>query len=270
MHSNWNLMMNVLLLIGVIAIIVRLMKSRHRSLQLNDYQPSPGAGNAKMEDDIICVRKIDAKHPDEAGDKLQGSAEIRPRLSVQNAEMKTLRETYGLATEPSVSLRRTAAEAAPVYREAEASEAAQDSGRSDVEKGARPPLMLFLLAKDNRQFAGYELLQTLLAAGLRFGEGQLFHRHQFPNGQGPVLCSLAAATESGTFDLQNIGGFSVRGLCLFMQTSANPSIDGERFAVILDTARLLSEELDGHLLDDQRKPLTNEGIARYHRLLALS
>ncbi|MFW2572345.1 cell division protein ZipA C-terminal FtsZ-binding domain-containing protein, partial [Legionella sp. 29fVS95] len=80
-------------------------------------------------------------------------------------------------------------------------------------------VMMFLLAKENRQLAGYELLQTVLAAGLRFGEGQLFHRHQYSNGQGPVLCSLAAATASGVFDLQNIGAFSVRGLCLFMQSS---------------------------------------------------
>ena len=96
------------------------------------------------------------------------------------------------------------------------------------EQTAPPTLMMFLLAKEKRQFAGYELLQTVLASGLRFGEGNLFHRHQFPNGQGPVLCSLAAATPSGTFDLQNIGAFSIRGLCLFMYTSKNSTIDRER------------------------------------------
>jgi cell division protein ZipA len=63
--------------------------------------------------------------------------------------------------------------------------------------GTPSTVMMFLSAKENRQFAGYELLQTVLASGLRFGEGQLFHRHQFSNGQGPVMCSLAAATASG-------------------------------------------------------------------------
>lgn len=124
-------------------------------------------------------------------------------------------------------------------------------------------LMLFLMAKEKRQFAGYELLQTVLAAGLRFGEEQLFHRHQFSNGQGPVLCSLAAATTTGAFDLQNIGAFSVRGLCLFMNASQNPGIDKERFSIMLDTAKQLSEGLDAHLLDDKQKPLTPARIEHY-------
>ena len=130
-------------------------------------------------------------------------------------------------------------------------------------------LMMFLVAKENRKFAGYELLQTVLASGLRFGEGHLFYRHQFANGQGPVVCGLAAATASGVFDMQNIGGFSVRGLCLFMHAANNPSIDAERFSIMLDTARQLSEGLDAYLLDDQRKPLTQDRIIRYCRLLRI-
>ena len=130
--------------------------------------------------------------------------------------------------------------------------------------------MIFLLAKENRQLAGYELLQTLLAVGLRFGEGQLFHRHQNSNGQGPVLCSLAAATASGVFDLQNIGAFSVRGLCLFMQPSGHPAIDSERFSIMLDTAKQLSEGLDTHMLDEQRKPLSDASLKRYYQTLNIS
>ncbi|MDI9819208.1 MULTISPECIES: cell division protein ZipA C-terminal FtsZ-binding domain-containing protein [unclassified Legionella] len=128
-------------------------------------------------------------------------------------------------------------------------------------------LMMFLLAKENRQLAGYELLQTILAAGLRFGEGSLFHRHQYPNGQGPIVCSLAAATASGVFDLQNIGAFSVRGLCLFMHSSGNPTIDAERFDIMYETAKQLRDGLDTYLLDDKRKPLTKERMAYYYRLL---
>lgn len=130
-----------------------------------------------------------------------------------------------------------------------------------------PSVMMFLRAKGERQLAGYELLQTLLSVGLRFGEGHLFHRHQHLTGQGPVLCSVAAATPSGMFDLQNIGAFSVRGLCIFMQASGNPTIDTERFSIMLDTAKQLSDDLDAYLLDDMRQPLTNETLSRYYRLL---
>ena len=134
---------------------------------------------------------------------------------------------------------------------------------------AESTVMLFLLAKENRHLAGYELLQAMLAAGLRYGEGQLFHRHQSSNGHGPVLFSLAAATESGVFDLQNMGGFSVRGLCLYMHSSENATIDAERFALLVDTAKQLSEGLGTHLLDDRRQAFSNKSLARYHQALNL-
>ena len=137
-----------------------------------------------------------------------------------------------------------------------------------AEKGRS--VMMFLLAKDNRQIAGYELLQTVLAAGLRFGAGNLFHRHQKPNGQGPILCSLAAATQSGVFDLHNIGAFSVRGLCLFMQASGNSTIDAERFAIMWETAKHLSEDLDTHLLDEQKQPVGEESVKRYRKVLEIA
>lgn len=131
-------------------------------------------------------------------------------------------------------------------------------------------IMMFLQAKENRQLAGYELLQTILSVGLRFGEGHLFHRHQHPNGQGPVLCSLAAATSTGVFDLQNIGAFSVRGLCLFMQSSGNRTIDAERFSIMLETAKQLSDDLDTYLLDDKQQPLTQEKLNNYYRILNIN
>lgn len=139
--------------------------------------------------------------------------------------------------------------------------------KSNMHESKSVSVMMFLLAKEDRQLAGYELLQTLLSVGLRFGEGHLFHRHQFSNGQGPVLCSVAAATSTGMFDLQNIGAFSVRGLCIFMEASGSPAIDEERFSIMLDTARQLSEDLDTFLLDDSRQPLTQASLRRYYQKL---
>ncbi|MCX7115247.1 MAG: cell division protein ZipA [Gammaproteobacteria bacterium] len=132
-------------------------------------------------------------------------------------------------------------------------------------------LMLFLLAKPKRQLAGYEMLQTILSVGLRFGEEQLFHYHQNHNGQGPILCSLAAATPTGKFDLPNIGAFNAKGLCLFMYLSNSPALDTERLEKMIDTAQQLAEGLDTYLLDDQRKPFTNETKTRYrHRLESMT
>ena len=248
MQANWSLILNVLLLIGVIVAIGRVMKARRQSLGPSRYQPTVGQAEKSpydaqpFNDDIIAVRKVNQEG------LLNTQIESEPQVQLFS---KPVRKSVQPQLMPEVK---------PVVEVKE---------EPCIESGAPSTLMMFLLAKENRQFAGYELLQTVLAAGLRFGEGHLFHRHQFANGQGPVLCSLAAATASGVFDLQNIGAFSVRGLCLFMQTSKNASIDEERFSIMLETARQLSEGMDAHLLDDQRKPLTEERIARYHRLLQI-
>jgi cell division protein ZipA len=128
-------------------------------------------------------------------------------------------------------------------------------------------IMLFLSAKGQHVFAGYELLQTLLACGLRFGDGGLFHRHQHASGQGPVLFSLAAATATGMFDLQNMGSMSVKGLCLFMELSGNPTIDHERYELFMQTAQQLAEELHADLLDERQRPIDQQSIARFESLI---
>lgn len=257
MQANWSLILNVLLLIGVIVAIGRLMKARRQSLSPERYQPNlgkpeKGSDNTQnYSDDIIAVRKINAT-------SMENNMDI-------DEDMQVFKKPATKPSEPRLM---------PLEDELKIEIEPKPTSKMEVEATPKTDnqttLMMFLLAKENRQFAGYELLQTVLAAGLRFGEGHLFHRHQFPNGQGPVLCSLAAATATGVFDLQNIGAFSVRGLCLYMHSSKNPGIDIERFAVMLETARQLSEGLDAHLLDDQRKPLTEERIVRYHRLLQVN
>ncbi|VEG91326.1 cell division protein ZipA C-terminal FtsZ-binding domain-containing protein [Legionella spiritensis] len=245
MQANWSLILNVLLLIGVVVAIGRLMKVRRQSLNHTPYQPSLG----KMEesrhfDDIIAVRKVSL-----APVESDGEANKMPDIVVRAKSAGTS------SVCPETSQDKSKQE----------NDAPGETGNEPVKS-----VMMFLLAKENRQLAGYELLQTVLAAGLRFGEGHLFHRHQQANGQGPVLCSLAAATSTGVFDLQNIGAFSVRGLCLFMEASGNPTIDAERFGIMYDTARQLSDGLNTYLLDDRRRPLTEEGLARYHQLLNIS
>ncbi len=234
MQANWSLILNILMLVGVFIAIGRVMKSRRQRYQPEQDKPSLGSVDALANDDIISVKKVDpALFSSPETDKTKTMEPSRPKVSVS------------------------------------------PQGHSKPEQKKFDPsqctnsVMIFLLAKENRQFAGYDLLQTLLSTGLRFGDGQLFHRHQYANGQGPVLCTLAAATPSGIFDMQSIGAFSARGLCLFMEASNNTTIDSERFSIMLDTARQLSESLDCYLLDDERKPLNDRSIERYYRLLKI-
>lgn len=124
-------------------------------------------------------------------------------------------------------------------------------------------IVINVVAKDNKQFAGYELLQALLSAGMRFGEMKIFHRHKESNGQGPILFSLASITEPGTFDIHNMGAFIGSGLSFFMQLSGSPTIDSDRFDLMLDTAKQLTEDLDGRLLDDRYQPFSEKRLMTY-------
>lgn len=284
---NWSLLLNVLLLAGVVVAIVRTLKARRQDTQ-KITQPVAQPNTAAF-DEIISVRKIE----DTPLNKPVLSP--KPRTAVVTPSFKRhLNET--LVAQPKISasaIDLNQAEASRQFQlfaepepEPESEYESEITSDDDLTSELEPessiqatselpsiptdrPLMMFLLAQTNRQLAGYELLQAVLATGFRFGEGDLFHRHQYPNGQGPIMCSLAAATPTGVFDLQNIGGFVVRGLCLYMHKSGDPLIDAERFDIMMDTAKTLNESLDTQLLDEHKAPLSDASIQYYHRCLSL-
>lgn len=116
---------------------------------------------------------------------------------------------------------------------------------------------LYLMMPEGMTYAGYELLQALLSAGLRFGEHRIFHRHAHKDGRGDVLFHCASAVAPGTFDLTQIGSFTSQGLCLFFSTKdvAEPLAT---FDCLLETIEQLSEDLGGDVLDDKKQLLTKE------------
>lgn len=127
-------------------------------------------------------------------------------------------------------------------------------------------IVLYLLAPEGRDFAGYELLQALLAADLRYGEMSIFHRYERTEQEGRILFSLASALEPGIFDMADIGGFSCPGLTLFMTVSQTED-PVSTFELMLETAEQLAVDLDGMLCDETRQPLTDARVASYHSLI---
>lgn len=125
-------------------------------------------------------------------------------------------------------------------------------------------LIFYVMAKPEKQFAGYELAQAVAESNLCFGEMNIFHRHQYADGSGDVCFSVASATKPGTFDISKLTEMRCLGLSLFMQLKGNDT-DRERFELMLKTANQLAEGLDGILLDEERKPLTESAIYRYRK-----
>lgn len=132
-----------------------------------------------------------------------------------------------------------------------------------ADESNRAVYVLHVMAKPEKTFKGYELLQALLSQGLRFGEMSIFHRYQQTNGKGPVLFSLTSAVEPGTFDIHNMGRCSSPGLTLFMASSCRSQSDLERFDLMHQTASNLAKELNGECLDKQRRTVTAKVVEQY-------
>ena len=122
-------------------------------------------------------------------------------------------------------------------------------------------IALHVMAPKEYPYSGYELLQALLANGLRYGEMNIFHRHETKTGRGAILFSLASVNKPGAFELPKMGSFSCPGLILFMVLKS--TVDAmTAFDVMLETGRQLSEDLGGEVWDGQRQVLNMDKVAQ--------
>lgn len=122
-------------------------------------------------------------------------------------------------------------------------------------------VMRFIASKD-RPYSGYELLQALLSNGFRFGNMNIFHRHEQLNGEGPILFSLAKATEPGTFDIYDMGSCTCSGLTMFMRI-ADHQEPMQIFDTMLNAAKQLADDLGGEIWDERNLALNQSVIKRW-------
>ncbi|MCH2341155.1 cell division protein ZipA [Pseudomonas sp. NPDC047963] len=125
-------------------------------------------------------------------------------------------------------------------------------------------LVINVISRDTHGFRGPALLQNILESGLRFGEMDIFHRHESMAGNGEVLFSMANAVKPGTFDLDDIDHFTTPAVSFFLGLPG-PRHPKQAFDVMVAAARKLSQELNGELKDDQRSVLTAQTIEHYRQ-----
>ncbi len=125
-------------------------------------------------------------------------------------------------------------------------------------------LVISVISRSENGFKGPALLQNILESGLRFGEMDIFHRHESMAGNGEVLFSMANAVKPGVFDLDDIDHFSTRAVSFFLGLPG-PRHPKQAFDLMVAAARKLSHELDGELKDDQRSVLTAQTIEHYRQ-----
>lgn len=160
--------------------------------------------------------------------------------------------------EPQISL-NLADEAASVSNNINSNEQ-EESKPLPIEK----VLIINVVAQDKDGFKGPALLQNILESGLRFGEMDIFHRHESMTGNGERYFSMANGVKPGTFDLDDIDHFSTRAVSFFLGLPG-PKHPKRAFDVMLAAARKLANELNGELLDDQHSVMTAQTIEHYRQ-----
>lgn len=150
--------------------------------------------------------------------------------------------------------------------ETELSDAELEDAEDEVKENVVPHelIVMRLIARQDRPYKGYELLQALLANGFRYGKMNIFHRHEKKNGEGNVLFSLASATEPGMFDIHNMGNCTCQGLTLFMHINDHkkPLLV---FEIMLDAAKQLLGDLGGEIRDERHLLLDQSVIERWRK-----
>jgi cell division protein ZipA len=125
--------------------------------------------------------------------------------------------------------------------------------------GEEKIIVINLMAPEGMHFAGPALVDALQRAGMRHGEHDIFHRTLQTRNGTIALYSAANAVKPGTFDLDTIEQFDTPGVSFFLQLPG--PFDGlAAFEQMLQAARSVVAELDGHLLDGRRCDLTQQSI----------
>ena len=123
-------------------------------------------------------------------------------------------------------------------------------------------IILSVVMPANQLMSGAALLPCLLTLGMKYGEMDIFHRHQDNAGNGGVSFSLANMLNPGSFDLDTMETFATQGVSLFM--ALPNAVDAfAAFEQMLAAAKQLATEFNAQLLDDKRNVLTKQGEQHY-------
>ncbi|NQY89250.1 MAG: cell division protein ZipA [Colwellia sp.] len=123
-------------------------------------------------------------------------------------------------------------------------------------------IILSVVMPAHQQMSGAVLLPSLLTLGMKYGEMNIFHRHQDNAGNGAVTFSLANMLNPGSFELDTMETFVTQGVSLFM-TLPNASDPFAAFEQMLAAAKQLAAEFSAQLVDDKRNIMTKQTEQHY-------
>ncbi len=153
-------------------------------------------------------------------------------------------------------------ESRPSVEPASATEPAP-SHEAPTPRRAAPELLevivMHMVTSSANAMPGRDLLQALLEQGMRYGDMNIFHRHQARNGRDELQFSMANALEPGTFDIDAMETQTFRAVTFFLKMPG-PANPGDALERMLKTIRHLGDRFGGEVRDDQHSALTQQTI----------
>lgn len=225
-----------------------------------DFTAVASAEEIEAPDSVVEAESTDAA---DSADELEsfGPAEkIEPffgeELVVEELENKEKPVSEVSEVEESVSL-ESEEEQLPLKEEAEPeTEAAEAAPVEDL-------VIMNVMASEDSEFAGSDILELLLASGLRHGPMDIFH---YRNPEGKTEFSLANCVQPGVFNPDNMSQMTTPGLTLFLQlpTTADTM---ESFEHMHEMAQFLARKLGGDVRDEDHNAVTAQRCEFYREKL---
>lgn len=179
--------------------------------------------------------------------------DLQPGLGDSDYNSPVHEEEPPVEDEPVAAVEPVRSEPPPKRREAQPAPAAE------APKAPDEVLIINVMARRGEVFAGPELLEAMVSNGLRYGDMDIFHRHESEDGRGKILFSAANMVVPGTFDLSAMDDFTSPGISMFLSLPiASDSLAA--YNLMADTAHGIAEALGGELKDENRSVMTRQTI----------
>lgn len=124
-------------------------------------------------------------------------------------------------------------------------------------------VIIHVMAKNEGELSGSQVLELLLTAGLRHGPMDIFH---YRNPEGYTEFSLANCVQPGTFNPDSMNQVNTPGVTLFLQLPSSADLI-ESFNHMYEMARYLAANLDAEVLDEGHSTVTQQRLEYYREKL---
>ncbi|MEA3252279.1 MAG: cell division protein ZipA [Pseudomonadota bacterium] len=120
-------------------------------------------------------------------------------------------------------------------------------------------VVISVMSRNEEGFAGTDLLNLMLACGLRYSEMGIFLRYETEDSESELQFAMVDVVKPGTFDLDTMDDFSTPGVT-FLMPLPGARDSAAAFEAMVETAMVIVRNLGGELKDENRSVMTAQTV----------